>query len=172
MLARTWSGPEATALWVELVAERMKDIEKNLDASQIQGMAARIAAQQDISRAELAKWDASARAWLLSADEVKIWERTQFRLITKDCGLLIGLLGSTYASVLDVWTVAMTSLQNLILGMPQRISKGALLLGISSWHIYPDLNVVGPTVNVQFHDALIAPGGVITLGLSRCVPSK
>lgn len=171
MLARTWSGSEATALWVELVAERKRDIEQNVDASQIQGMAARVAAQQEISRAELAKWDASARAWLLSADEVKIWEKTQLRLIMKDCGMLIGLHGSTYASVLDVWTVAMTSLEKLILGMPQRISKAALLIGISSWHIYPDLNVVGPTVNVKFKDGLIAPGGVITLGLSNASPN-
>lgn len=172
MLARTWSGSEATALWVELVAERKRDIEQNVDVSQIQGMAARVAAQQEISRAELAKWDASARAWLLSADEVKIWEKTQSRLITKDCAMLIGLHGSTYASVLDVWTMAMTSLQKLLLGMPQRVSKAALLIGISAWHIYPDLNVVGPTVNVKFNDALVAPGGVITLGLSSTSPES
>ena len=171
MLARTLSGPEAIALWVELVAERKKDIEKNMDVSQLQGMAAKVAAQQEISREDLAKWDASARAWLQSADEVKTWEKTQFRLITKDCGLLISSLGSTYASVLDVWTVAMTSMQKLILGMPQRISKAALLIGISSWHIYPDLNVVGPTVNVKFHDTLVASGGMLTLGLSRYVLS-
>ena len=119
MLARTWTGSGATALWVELVAERKRDIKENTEASQIAGIAARVAAQQDISRAELARWDASARAWLMSADEVKIWEKTQLRLITKDCGMLVGLQGSTYASVLDVWTVAMTSLQKLILGMLQ-----------------------------------------------------
>lgn len=126
-----------------------------------------MAARQDISRADLAKWDASARAWLRCADEVKVWEKTQLRLITKDCGMLVSLYGSTYASVLDVWTVAMTSLQKLILGMPQRISKAALLIGMSAWHIYPDLNVVGPTVNVKFHDGLVSDGGVITLSLQN-----
>lgn len=170
MLARSWSGAEATALWVELVAERKRDIEQNVDPTQIQGMAARIAAQQDISRSDLAKWDASARAWLLSADDVKVWEKTQLRLITKDCGMFVAHHGSTYASVIDVWTLAMTSLQKLILGMPQRISKAALLLGISAWHIHPDLNVIGPTVSVKFNDGLVAAGGVITLGLQSVSP--
>ncbi len=33
MLARSWSGPEAIAIWVELVAERKKDIIANTDAA-------------------------------------------------------------------------------------------------------------------------------------------
>ncbi|KAL9042319.1 MAG: hypothetical protein Q9214_003818, partial [Letrouitia sp. 1 TL-2023] len=172
MLARTWSASEATALWVELVASRKKEIEQDLDPSQVQYIAGRIALQQEISRSELARWDASARAWLQSADEVKILERTQLRLITKDCGLLVSSLGNTYASVIDVWTVALKSLQSLISGMPQRISKGAVLLGLSSWHIYPDLNVVGPIAYVPFHDPLVASGGAITLGLQRGLPDN
>ena len=172
LLARTWPPSEATALWVELVAERKREIETNVDASQIQRMAARVAAQQDTPRAELAKWDASARAWLLSADEVKIWEMTQLRLITKDCGMAVSLRGSTYASVIDVWSVAMTSLQKLILGMPQRISRAALLIGLSAWHIFPDLNVVGPTVHVKFRDPLVDDGGVLTLGLQSASPDN
>ena len=128
-------------------------------------MAARVAAQQDIPRTDLAMWDASARAWLMSADEVQKVNLTQLRLIMKDCGLFVSTLGTTYDSVIDVWTVAMKTLQDLILGMPQRISKGALLVGLSSWHIYPDLNVVGPTAHVTFSDELVARGGIITLGL-------
>ena len=172
MLARKWSSSEATAIWVELVTERKKDIMDNSDPSQINCIAARAAAQQEISRAELAKWDASARAWLLSADEVRIHENIQLRLITKDCGMFVSSLGGTYASVIDVWTVAMSSLQRLILGMPQRISKGALLVGLSSWHIYPDLNVVGPTTHVKFNDPLVGAGGVITLGLQAASPES
>ncbi len=116
MLARTWSGPEATAIWVELVASRKKDIEENQDVSQIQGMAATIAAQQEISRADLAKWDSSARAWLLCADEVQKVKSTQLRLITRDCGLHVSSLGNTYSSVVEVWTVAMKTIQDLVLG--------------------------------------------------------
>ena len=95
---------------MELVAERKKDIIENTDASQLQGMAARVAAQQEISRMDLAMWDASARAWLMSADEVQKVNLTQLRLIIKDCGLFVSTLGATYDSVIDVWTVAMKTL--------------------------------------------------------------
>lgn len=166
VLARAFPHSEATAIWVELVAQRKRDIEENLDDSQFQSLAARMACRQDLSRDELAKWDASARAWLLSADEVKKFEATQFKLIVKDLGMFASSVGSTYASILDVWTTAMRSLQDLIDGMPQKITKGALLLGISAWHIYPDLNVVGPTAYVGFKDSLVNPGGIITIGLS------
>ncbi|KAL8789433.1 MAG: hypothetical protein Q9213_001190 [Squamulea squamosa] len=165
LLARTWSGPEAIAIWVELVAERKRDINENTDASQIQGLAARVAAQQEISRADLATWDASARAWLLSADENQKFRLTQLRLIIKDSGLLVSSFGNTYDSVIDVWTTAMKTLQDLILGRPQRISKGALLIGLSCWHIFPDLNVVGPLIHVKFNDELVDKGGIVTLGL-------
>ncbi|KAL8979164.1 MAG: hypothetical protein Q9205_005436 [Flavoplaca limonia] len=172
LLARTWSGPEAIAIWVELVAERKKDINENTDASQIQGLAARVAAQQEISRADLASWDASARAWLLSADETQKFRLTQLRLIIKDSGLLVSSFGNTHDSVIDVWTTAMKTLQDLVLGRPQRISKGALLIGLSCWHIFPDLNVVDPLTHVKFNDELIAKGGVVTLGLQSASPDN
>ena len=172
LLARTWSGPEAIAIWVELVAERKRDINENTDASQIQGLAARVAAQQEISRADLASWDASARAWLLSADETQKFRLTQLRLIIKDSGLLVSSFGNTHDSVIDVWTTAMKTLQDLILGRPQRISKGALLIGLSCWHIFPDLNVVDPLTHVKFNDELIAKGGVVTLGLKSASPDN
>ncbi|KAL8999010.1 MAG: hypothetical protein Q9169_002008 [Polycauliona sp. 2 TL-2023] len=172
LLARTWSGPEAIAIWVELVAERKKDIVENTDASQIQGLAARVAAQQDISRVDLATWDASARAWLLSADEIQKFNLTQLRLIIKDSGLLVSSFGTTYKSVIDVWTTAMKTLQDLILGRPQRISKGALLVGLSCWHIFPDLNVVGPLTHVKFNNKLVEKGGIITLGLQSASPNS
>ena len=165
-----WPGPEAIAIWVELVAERKNDISENMDASQIQGLAARVAAQQEISRADLAAWDASARAWLLSADEVQKFNLTQLRLIIKDSGLLVSSLGTTYKSVIDVWVTAMKTLQDLILGRPQRVSNGALLVGLSCWHIFPDLNVVGPLAHVKFNDQLVDNGGVVTLGLQSASP--
>lgn len=143
-----------------------------MDPSQIQGLAARVAAQQEITRADLATWDASARAWLLSADEVQKVNLTQLRLIIKDCGLLASSLGATYSSVIDVWAVAMKTLQDLILGRPQRISKGALLIGLSSWHIYPDLNVVGPIAHVKFADNLVEKGEIVTLGLQSSSPQE
>lgn len=166
LLARAFPPSEATAIWVELVTQRKREIEESSDDSQFQSLAARMACRQDLSRNELAKWDASAHAWLLSADEAKKLEATQFKLIVKDLGMFTTSVGGTYASIIDVWTTAMRSLQDLINGMPQKITKGALFLGISAWHIYPDLNVVGPTAYVRFKDPLINSGGVITIGLS------
>ena len=170
LLARTWSGPEAIAIWVEIVKERKKDIEGNIDPSQLQSLPARVAAQQEISRSDLAAWDASARAWLLSADEVQKFNLTQLRLIIKDSGLFVSSIGATYKSVIEVWTTAMKTLQDLILGKPQRISKGALLVGLSCWHIYPDLNIVGPLAHVRFNDELVDKGGIVTLGLQSATP--
>lgn len=172
LLTRTWSGSEATAIWVEHIAERKKDIAKNTDPLQIQSIPARVAAQQEISRTELAMWDTSARAWLLSADEVKNFDLTQLRLIIKDSGLFVSSIGSTYASVIEVWTIAMRALQDLILGKPQRTSRGALLIGLSAWHIFPDLNVIGPIAYVKFNDSLIEKGGMITLGLQSTSPDE
>jgi len=148
MLARSWPAPVATSIWVELVAERKRELENSIDDSQLQGILARAAAQQKISRDQLAAWDASARAWLRTADEVKAFEQTQLRLIIKDSGLSLNTSGNTYNSVLEAWVMAMTSLQRLILGSPHNISKASVLLGLLSWHIYPDLNVVDPTADI------------------------
>jgi hypothetical protein len=167
MLARSWPVPEAIAIWVELVEERKKEIEAKSDPNELHGLLARATAQQEISRAHLAAWDASARAWLRNADEVKRFEQTQLRLIIQNSGLPVSNSGAMYSSVIEAWTTAMTSLQKLILGIPQNISKGSILLGLLSWHIYPDLNVVEPTANIQFHDPFVGKGGVVTLGLHR-----
>jgi len=64
----------------------------------------------------------------------------------------------------------MTSLQRLILGSPHNISEELVLLSLLSWHIYPDLNIVDPTADIQFHDPLVQVGGVVTLGL-QCANS-
>jgi hypothetical protein len=40
MLARAWPGPEATAIWVELVASRKSELETTSDPSQLHGLIA------------------------------------------------------------------------------------------------------------------------------------
>lgn len=66
---------------------------------------------------------------------------------------------------MDVWIAAMNSLECLIQGKPQRLDHGAVLLGLNSWHLYPD--IVQPNLNryIKQNDPLIKAGGVITLGL-------
>lgn len=166
MLARMFSGAEATAIWAQLVDCRLKEIQEASEASQLQGIAALYAAEQgrQILRDDLASWDASARAWLQTANEAKKREDTQLKLIVRNL-LSIHNSGTTYSNVIENWIVAMKTCQNLIRGVPQDVTNGAVLLGLMSWHIYPDLNIFYPDRYVAFNDRLVKAGGVITLGL-------
>ncbi|MCJ1419369.1 hypothetical protein MMC32_005723 [Xylographa parallela] len=167
MLARLWSGPEATSLWSEIVTERRLEIEANCNSSQPKHVIAQMAAQQDITRTQLANWDASARAWLRSADEAKKREQTQLMLIVNNCNIPVNTSGNTYKSVIQSLRTALTTLNNLVAGMPQCLQDGAVLLGLSAWHLYPDLLVLGNApAEVAFNDSLIDQGGVLTVGLN------
>ncbi|KAK1250535.1 hypothetical protein MKX08_010538 [Trichoderma sp. CBMAI-0020] len=166
MLARMFSNVEATAIWMQLVDDRLKDLERASETSQIQGLAALYAVEQgrQILRDDLASWDASARAWLQTANEVKKREDTQLKLIVKNIPS-IHSSGTTYSNVVENWILAMKTIQDLIQGVPQDVTNGSVILGLMSWHIYPDLNVFSPNRDVKFNDRLVKPGGVITLGL-------
>ena len=168
MLARIFSSAEATAIWVQLVESRLVEIEKQADGSQLSGLTALYAAQhgRQIQRADLAEWDASARAWLEAADQVKRREHTQLKLIIKNIPS-IQHSSKTYANVIENWIAAMTAVQKSIQGVPQDVSNGAVLLGLMGWHIYPHLNVFNPNRYIEFYNSLVKPGGIITLGLEQ-----
>ncbi|KAI1080784.1 hypothetical protein F5B20DRAFT_570240 [Whalleya microplaca] len=126
----------ATSLWVEIVAERRNDI-----------ATPSAAVQQKITRDQLAKWDASARAW------------KQFLLIANIISLSINDETRPYESTIP----------NLIAGEPLAVKNGSVLLGISAWHIYPNMIVFNGKdggKSVDMNDPLVHPGGVISLGLS------
>jgi len=60
----------------------------------------------------------------------------------------------------------MIILDNLIRGIPQNVQEPEVLLGLLAWHIYPDMSIIGDTVKSVFQkDPLVAPGGIITLGM-------
>lgn len=61
----------------------------------------------------------------------------------------------------------MVTLQKAIQGVPQDVSNGAALLGITAWHIYPDIIVFNPIKYIHLDDTLVHTGGTITLGLIR-----
>ncbi|OTA70401.1 hypothetical protein K449DRAFT_10973 [Hypoxylon sp. EC38] len=168
MLARIFSSAEATAIWTQLVKDRLEEIKTKSDASQLQGIAAVYAAElgSQVLRDDLAVWDASARAWLQAANQVKKREDTQLRLIIRNIPS-IQSTGTTYSNVVENWIVAMTTIQKLIQGVPQDISNSSVLLGLMSWHIYPDLNVFSPNKYIAFNDPLVKKGGIITLGLEK-----
>lgn len=166
MLARIWSGPEATSLWVELVDHRRKEIEESCTGTSSSHYVLLQAARQEITRSNLADWDASTRAWLQTADEVKQLQQTQFMLIINNLQLPVSNNMSVYQSVIESAKIALLSMENLLNGAAQRVQNGAFLLGLSTWHIYPDMVVHGSTTkSIKQDDRLVPEGGIITLGL-------
>jgi hypothetical protein len=167
MLARKFDDAKtSTAIWVELVADRQIEIEAAIKNNEVVSASSMIAARQVITREQLASFDASARAWLSSADQAKMSEQKRFMLILKNLEIPVNDGRSTYQKVVNAWKDAMTGLENLLCGMPHEISDGAILLALSAWHLYPDLVVLSnETKAVSFKDKLFPTGGVVTVGL-------
>jgi len=171
MLARIWEGPQATALWVEIIEQRQAEIRKHCDGSRagdLPTLQAFNAMQQEFPRSHLAEWDASVRAWLRTADEAKAADQRQLMLIVRNINLPVNNNMNVYQSVLTAWKNAMDSMNSLVKGAPQRVQDGALLLGLSAWHLYPDMIVFGSTnKEIRFQDALIQTGAILTVGLQN-----
>jgi hypothetical protein len=124
--------------------------------------------QQEFPRSQLADWDASIRAWLRAADEAKMVDQRQLMLIINNINLPVSNNINVYRSVLDTWKLAMVSMNNLVTGVPQRVQDGALLLGLSAWHPYPDMVVYGAVIKeIRYKDLLVETGGILTIGLQN-----
>ncbi|KAF7513321.1 hypothetical protein GJ744_009742 [Endocarpon pusillum] len=166
MIARVFTTSEATSLWYELVERRKEQLVK----AEAEGMADdsdMLAARCDISRTQLAEWDASARAWLQSADEAMAEKQTRLMRAIEELRLPIENDPALLDSVMKACTAALESMEKLIGGTAQRVQSPAVLLGLSCWHIYPDLLVLGtgkiePT---KQQDPLVSDGGLLTIGM-------
>ena len=124
------------------------------------------AANQHFSRAELADWDASARAWLGSADRAKALQHTQLRLIMDNVQLPVHRSSSLYTSVMEVWKCSLDQLEGLLNGMPLEARSGDILLALSAWHLFPDMVVLGlEQTLVHQNDSLLPTGALLTVGL-------
>lgn len=162
MLARMWDSPKAISIWSELIAIRRQALQnsgKPLDHH---------ASKIDIPRKDLANWDSSARAWLLTADQANEKRQKQLLLIIDHMGIPVSGKLDLGESVIDAWTSAMVIVNNFIAGQPQSVQTGAPLLGLASWHLYPDLTVFGKDNEVKKtdqRDVLIHRGGTLTLGI-------
>jgi hypothetical protein len=67
---------------------------------------------------------------------------------------------------MKAWTAALQAMDNLVKGIPQQVQEGAALLGISSWHLYPDMVVLGgKAIDVRQADNLFGGTAILTLGL-------
>jgi hypothetical protein len=134
MLARLWDGPEAISVWVELVKERKKEIAKLCEDGQALPYGTLMATQQTISRAQLAEWDASARAWLRTADQAKMLQQKQLMLVIDNLDIPVSHDMRVYSSVITAWKTALQAPEYLVTGMPQSLHQnGAILLGLSAW---------------------------------------
>ncbi|KAH0428975.1 hypothetical protein CcaCcLH18_08728 [Colletotrichum camelliae] len=174
MLAAMFEASKAISVWVELVDGQRKAIARSWENDEsIPFSAAAAAAQQDISRAQLAEWDASARAWLQTADSVMNKKQTQLRLILKNIQLSMGTDLKVYPGVIEAWKKTLRTVDRLVAGIPQEVQDGSAILGLAAWHIYPDINVFGSrNVEVYMRDPLVAPGGVLSLGCSPSVSTS
>ena len=171
MLARIWSGPEATSAWVELVKERRKEIALQLqDGDSISFASCAAAAQLEIPRSQLADWDASARSWLDTADSIKSQEQKALMLILDKITLPVNEKSQLFDSVISAWTSALRSMEMLLDGVPQATNSGSLLIALGSWFIYPVIIILGgEAVRHDFCDPLVSDGGTVTIGLENPV---
>ena len=164
LLARAWDVKEAISIWVELVEQRRKAIVGEFNSLHPVSESSLHSVRQDILRDDLARWDASARAWLLSADRAKSRQQTQLMLVIKNCQLPFNGGDSTYSKVIQSWQHALSGLEDLLCGKPQQISNRSVLLAFSAWHLYPNLIVLGSEVrNITFDDDLVDQRGVGTI---------
>ena len=168
LIAHAWKREEAIAIWVELVAERKKAIVESFGKNNVISEASVYSTQQEIRREELDTWDASARSWLRSADEAKVREKDQAMLILKNVRLPYPPGKTTYEKVLRTWRQALLGMEDILQGNPQSILNGSVALAIKSWHLYPDMIVLGHAIQpVQLNDPLFPKTGTCTIGLEE-----
>lgn len=172
MLSRAWDTKAATSIWVELVEERRRQIETQIRDNRIVHPHSMAAAREMIGRAELADWDASARSWLRRADLFMALNHTQFRLVVDNLAIPYSSTGSTFEKVTMAWIRSMEVVEKLLGNLPQQASDRAVLLAVSSWHLYPDLLVFQREAKkIPFKDALFPSAGILSLGLEYKGPS-
>lgn len=166
MLARAWDAKKATSIWAELVHDRIAQVTAQLNLKKVVNPHTEMAIRQNISRADLAKWDASARAWLRRADQSMVRYHDQFTLIMKNVKTPFVDPGSTFEKVTRGWIRAMKVLEDLLQNTPQQVPDRAVLMAISAWHLYPDLLVCQEkTTKVTLNDPLFSQAAILTLGL-------
>ncbi|KAI9786739.1 MAG: hypothetical protein M1816_007810 [Peltula sp. TS41687] len=166
LLARVWETSEAISIWVEMLESRKREIEIQFKKTGSVDMATYMAVRQEVSRKQLAEWDVSARAWLRVADAVKNRQQKQLLLIIGNLKNHVNSKPHLYENVMQVWQAGMEGMERLLGGSPQQMQSGEILLGLSAWHLYPDLNVLDTaTTIVRQQDPLVHPNGILTIGL-------
>lgn len=172
LLAKIWKSNEAISLWVELVERRKQEIQSTFTGGNPTELTAAMAAQQIITRDHLAAWDASARSWLHTADSAKRRQQTQLMLIINNLSISVNSNSDPYESVMKAWISALETMERLVQGIPQRVADGGILLAVSSWHLYPNMEVLMEEVKKVDQGDELMRGAVITLSRSTFCSNK
>ena len=116
---------------------------------------------------EFSVWDAGVRAWIQSADQVEATQQSQLLSALQGAKLPIPNEETLLESVRTTWTKALQAMENLINCIAQSVHSAGVLVGLSAWHIYPDLLILSSSIkeSIKQHDPLVASGGLLTLGL-------
>ncbi|PMD39621.1 hypothetical protein L207DRAFT_429144, partial [Hyaloscypha variabilis F] len=166
MLARIWTPTEATSIWVEIIEGRRQEIAARFESGAEMHWQTFNAARPELSRKQIAAWDTSARSWLRGADQAMEKRQKQIMLIVNNVGLKVNNIPGTYESVKRAWITALETMEKVVQGMPYNIHDGSALLALISWHLYPDMVVIGSAVQeVRYGDSLIPSSGQVTIGL-------
>lgn len=89
-------------------------------------------------------------------------------LIVENIGLSLTSGAKVYDNVIKVWFKALTTVDRLVSGMAQDIQSSDVLLGLSAWHLYPDMYILGKeNTHVHQGDHLVRQGGLMTFGIRR-----
>ncbi|OJJ96449.1 hypothetical protein ASPACDRAFT_54370 [Aspergillus aculeatus ATCC 16872] len=163
MLARLWSPQEATAIWSELVTHRQAVIRSQAQSLEIvDNYLAQLAAAHEIEGTLLANWDSKQIQVQLIMNNLSVAVKSQ---TSPNEGSFKKI--NCYDSVLLNLHRALTTLEKLVKGEPRRITDGGILLGLTSWHLYPDLVVLGSTTKeIRQKDLLVKEGGIVTISIA------
>jgi hypothetical protein len=94
-------------------------------------------------------------------------------LIVDNIGLPIPFRPQLFESVMTVWKKAMITIDKLVTGVAQHVQDPDVLIGLSAWHIYPDIAYLGrETTLIEQNDELVQKGGLITVGMQNADPNK
>ncbi|KAK2591430.1 hypothetical protein QQS21_010870 [Conoideocrella luteorostrata] len=175
LIAGIFNSSQSVALWYELIATRKSEILEivAMEDDPFKVFTLKVAARQDFTREDLAAWDNSARSWMQTANMATADQRKIVLFHSDEAGKPVNMSLNTYDNVINAWKDAMESMDSLIRGIPQRVRTGAVILAISSWHLYPDICILsrGPNV-IHQHDTLVRGSGILTIDSERLFDSE
>ncbi|KAF5539457.1 hypothetical protein FMEXI_8946 [Fusarium mexicanum] len=135
-----WSTAEAISIWMELVAERKRELAEieEIDPSYER---AQFASRISIPREDPAYWQASARSWFQAEDRSMLKKQKQFMLIVDSTELPVSTKPQLFENVQSSWSIL--AIDSLDKALPQSVQNEAVLLGLSSCHLYPAMFELG-----------------------------